>query len=101
MDPNTDELLPSEPKHELATQGLEIHPKIRQRCKTYVEFTIAFPAWNFSRFPLFLNQNNFHYTAIKEPFIRRKWENPNLSTIHDNAKHANYTLRRTCDLSKK
>lgn len=42
MDPNTDELLPREPKHNLATQGLEIHPKIRSSHKMNMEFAIAF-----------------------------------------------------------
>lgn len=54
-DPNADELLPREPKHELATQGLEIRPKIRQSHKMSAEFTIAFPAWNLSQFPPFLD----------------------------------------------
>lgn len=53
MGPNPDELLPREPKHELATQGLEIPPKIRWNHKMKTERTIAFPARNLSRFPLF------------------------------------------------
>lgn len=85
MDPNTDELLPREPKHELATQGLEIRPKIRQSHKMSAEFTIAFPAWNLSQFPPFFRyQNNFHYGAVKDTFIRRKQENQNLSMITPN-----------------
>lgn len=102
MDPNTDELLLKEPKHELAARGLEIHPKIRQSHKMNAENTTAFPAWNLF-FPdslFFTHQNILYYAAIKEAFTLRKQENQNLSMIHDNAKHANYTPELTCSVSK-